>query len=111
MSRCLVTGRHGSAGTRRPCRNVNSWLWAGLHLEGPFISEKKKGAHPEPFIRKFHSGGINNLTEVYGSLDNVAIVTLAPELEHSRSVVRELSQRGVTVSLGKHGRVCVCVTM
>ncbi|XP_056870130.1 N-acetylglucosamine-6-phosphate deacetylase isoform X1 [Takifugu flavidus] len=72
----------------------------GLHLEGPFISEKKKGAHPQPFIRKFHSGGIDNLTEVYGSLDNVAIVTLAPELEHSQSVVRELSQRGITVSLG-----------
>eukprot|EP00066_Takifugu_rubripes_P009466 XP_003976437.1 PREDICTED: putative N-acetylglucosamine-6-phosphate deacetylase isoform X1 [Takifugu rubripes] len=72
----------------------------GLHLEGPFISEKKKGAHPQPFIRKFHSGGIDNLMEVYGSLDNVAIVTLAPELEHSQSVVRELSQRGITVSLG-----------
>lgn len=85
-----------------------SWLWAGLHLEGPFLSVKKKGAHPERFIRKFHSGGIDDLTEVYGSLDNVAIVTLAPELEHSQSVVRELTQRGVTVSLGRVD-VCVCV--
>lgn len=74
---------------------------AGLHLEGPFISVKKRGAHPERFLRTFPSGGLADLMEVYGSLDNVALVTLAPELEHSLSVVRELSQRGITVSLGR----------
>lgn len=73
---------------------------------------KKRGAHPEQFLRTFRSGGIKDLMEVYGSLDNVAVVTLAPELEHSQSVVRELSQRGIAVSLGKQVlmcvRVCVC---
>lgn len=72
----------------------------GLHLEGPFISVEKKGAHPERFLRTFRSGGMEDLTEAYGGLENVAMVTLAPELPHSQSVVRELSQRGVTVSLG-----------
>ncbi|XP_056263211.1 N-acetylglucosamine-6-phosphate deacetylase [Pseudoliparis swirei] len=72
----------------------------GVHLEGPFISVQKKGAHPERFLRTFQSGGIQDLMEVYGSLDHVAMVTLAPELAGSQSVVRELSQRGVTVSLG-----------
>lgn len=72
----------------------------GFHLEGPFISTEKKGAHPEPFLRTFGTGGIQDLMEVYGSLDNVAVVTLAPELSSSQSVVKELSQRGVTVSLG-----------
>uniref|UniRef100_A0A8C2WF61 N-acetylglucosamine-6-phosphate deacetylase n=1 Tax=Cyclopterus lumpus TaxID=8103 RepID=A0A8C2WF61_CYCLU len=72
----------------------------GVHLEGPFISAEKKGAHPERFLRTFQSGGIEDLMEAYGSLDNVAMVTLAPELAGSQSVVRELCRRGVTVSLG-----------
>lgn len=72
----------------------------GLHLEGPFISAEKKGAHPERFLRTFQAGGIDDLMAAYGSLDNVAMVTLAPELAGSQSVVRELCRRGVTVSLG-----------
>lgn len=72
----------------------------GFHLEGPFISVEKKGAHPEQFLRTFQTGGIEDLMEAYGSLDNVAIVTLAPELSRSQSVVEVLCQRGITVSLG-----------
>ncbi|XP_061906378.1 N-acetylglucosamine-6-phosphate deacetylase [Entelurus aequoreus] len=72
----------------------------GVHLEGPFISAEKKGAHPERFLRTFASGGSADLIEVYGSLDDVAMVTLAPELEGSQSAVKELCRRGVTVSLG-----------
>uniref|UniRef100_A0A8C9XM63 N-acetylglucosamine-6-phosphate deacetylase n=1 Tax=Sander lucioperca TaxID=283035 RepID=A0A8C9XM63_SANLU len=72
----------------------------GFHLEGPFISVEKKGAHPEQFLRTFQSGGIEDLMEAYGGLDNIAMVTLAPELGGSQSVVKELCQRGITVSLG-----------
>uniref|UniRef100_A0A3B3WQN1 N-acetylglucosamine-6-phosphate deacetylase n=1 Tax=Poecilia mexicana TaxID=48701 RepID=A0A3B3WQN1_9TELE len=72
----------------------------GFHLEGPFISSEKRGAHPERFLRTFRSGGTDDLMETYGSLDNVAMVTLAPELPHSQSVVSTLRQKGVTVSLG-----------
>ncbi|XP_061604319.1 N-acetylglucosamine-6-phosphate deacetylase isoform X2 [Phyllopteryx taeniolatus] len=73
----------------------------GVHLEGPFISAKKKGAHPEGFLRTFSGGGAAaDLIDVYGGLDNVAVVTLAPELEGSQPAVDELRRRGVTVSLG-----------
>ncbi|XP_034046728.1 N-acetylglucosamine-6-phosphate deacetylase [Thalassophryne amazonica] len=72
----------------------------GLHLEGPFISKEKKGAHPEQYLRTFQSGDIQDVMEVYGNLDNVAMVTLAPELENSHSIIRELCRRGITVSLG-----------
>lgn len=72
----------------------------GVHVEGPFISLEKKGAHPEKFLQTFSSPGLSDLIRTYGSLDSISVVTLAPELAHSASVVRELSQRGITVSLG-----------
>ncbi|XP_075999283.1 N-acetylglucosamine-6-phosphate deacetylase [Genypterus blacodes] len=72
----------------------------GFHLEGPFISVEKKGAHPERYLRTFEHRGMKDLLEAYGSLDNVAIVTIAPELASSQSVIKELCQRGITVSLG-----------
>ncbi|XP_028310283.1 N-acetylglucosamine-6-phosphate deacetylase [Gouania willdenowi] len=72
----------------------------GVHLEGPFISAEKKGAHPEHCLRTFSSRPTEDLIEVYGDLGNVAIVTLAPEMDNSQSAVKELCRRGVTVSLG-----------
>lgn len=41
-----------------------------------------------------------NLTNTYGSLENIGIVTLAPELEGSMEVIKLLSNSGIIVSLG-----------
>ncbi|XP_064636462.1 N-acetylglucosamine-6-phosphate deacetylase-like [Lineus longissimus] len=71
----------------------------GLHLEGPFISKEKKGAHPEGLIAEFRRG-FQDVLDMYGSLNNVAILTLAPELEQAPDVIRELSRRGVRVAVG-----------
>lgn len=51
----------------------------GVHCEGPFINTKKKGAHREAFIQSDPSP--DTLQRCYGSMDNVRIVTLAPELQ------------------------------
>ncbi|XP_070811038.1 N-acetylglucosamine-6-phosphate deacetylase isoform X2 [Pituophis catenifer annectens] len=72
----------------------------GIHLEGPFISKEKKGAHPENYLRTFESGAFQDLLAMYGSLDCVRIVTLAPEMKRSSEVIRELTKRGICVSLG-----------
>ncbi|KGL85245.1 Putative N-acetylglucosamine-6-phosphate deacetylase [Tinamus guttatus] len=72
----------------------------GVHLEGPFISKEKKGAHPERCLRTFEAGAFQDLLATYGSLDCVRIVTLAPEMQRSSEVIRELTRRGIRVSLG-----------
>uniref|UniRef100_A0A4W3HI21 N-acetylglucosamine-6-phosphate deacetylase n=1 Tax=Callorhinchus milii TaxID=7868 RepID=A0A4W3HI21_CALMI len=77
-----------------------SALLVGVHLEGPFISEQKKGAHLSQNIRSYKARGFQDLLDVYGSLDNVSIVTLAPEMERSEEVTGELVRRGIRVSLG-----------
>lgn len=45
--------------------------------------------------------GFKDVLDVYGSLDNVRMVTLAPELPNSCDVIRKLTEMGIAVSLGK----------
>lgn len=40
------------------------------------------------------------MLETYGSLENVAIITLAPEKDRALEVIKELTARNITVSLG-----------
>ena len=51
----------------------------GLHLEGPFISTEKKGAHKLEYIQNLN-GGFQDIMDTYGNLEDVSIITLAPEL-------------------------------
>lgn len=38
--------------------------------------------------------------EIYGSLENVKVITLAPEKRNAPETIAELTKRGVTVSVG-----------
>ncbi|XP_058813712.1 N-acetylglucosamine-6-phosphate deacetylase [Topomyia yanbarensis] len=71
----------------------------GCHVEGPFINSSKKGAHPQECIKEFEHG-IRTVSDMYGSFENISIVTLAPEKEGASEVIRDLSKRGITVSVG-----------
>eukprot|EP00915_Cephaloidophora_sp_WS-2016_P003194 GHVH01004313.1.p1 GENE.GHVH01004313.1~~GHVH01004313.1.p1 ORF type:complete len:419 (-),score=62.54 GHVH01004313.1:78-1334(-) len=72
----------------------------GIHCEGPFLSKKKKGAHPEECIQDFPEGW-KSVEKCYGEdLDNVSIVTMACEKENSIEVIENFVKRGIRVSLG-----------
>lgn len=73
----------------------------GAHCEGPFISREKKGCHPvETFTDATQEGG---LARVYGQenlLENVAIVTAAPEIPGVLDSIAELTENDVIFSVG-----------
>lgn len=69
----------------------------GIHLEGPFISEKKKGAMTVPDI-PCTVESFNELTERGQGL--IRIMTIAPEREGALDIIKEGSKRGVRMSIG-----------
>lgn len=78
----------------------------GVHLEGPFINVQKKGAHPIECIKEF-TDGFETVLDMYGALDDVSIVTLAPEKENAGQVIAALKKKGVVISLGHSmGNLC-----
>ncbi|HTM97935.1 MAG TPA: N-acetylglucosamine-6-phosphate deacetylase, partial [Pedobacter sp.] len=69
----------------------------GLHLEGPFINPKKRGAHVEEFVRKATLDEVKNLLEMGDG--TIKMMTLAPELQDDE-VIQYLLDNNVVVSLG-----------
>ncbi|PHO06131.1 N-acetylglucosamine-6-phosphate deacetylase, partial [Thermoanaerobacterium thermosaccharolyticum] len=70
----------------------------GIHMEGPFINPKQKGAQDEKFILK---PTIDNFLELCGDyIDIVKLVTIAPEIEGSLDLIKFLKEKGIIVSVG-----------
>ncbi len=70
----------------------------GIHLEGPFLSHKRRGVHPpenllEPTIAIF-----DRLWQA--ARGHVRVLTIAPEIPGAMEVISEAARRGVCVSIG-----------
>jgi N-acetylglucosamine-6-phosphate deacetylase len=68
----------------------------GLHLEGPFISVEKKGAHNPEWI----AAATNDILDFWLQQQGIKLVTLAPEREDAAGRIRRLVDAGILVSLG-----------
>jgi N-acetylglucosamine-6-phosphate deacetylase len=68
----------------------------GVHLEGPFISPQRLGAHPAASRRDPDRALLERLL----AAGPVAYVTLAPELPGALELVDLLQERGIVVSCG-----------
>lgn len=78
----------------------------GAHLEGPFLAYERRGAHPAEHLAVPSLAALEERINGYRGgpgweqPDDIALVTLAPELEGSAEVIAALRRQGVVVSLG-----------
>lgn len=68
----------------------------GIHLEGPFLNEKKRGVHDASKFRAIDEAALNLLSSLKGGK---TLVTLAPE-NTTPDMINALHQRGVIVAAG-----------
>ena len=69
----------------------------GAHVEGRYFNMEKKGCHLERYITNPNPAETEQLLEL---ADEIAWITLAPELPGSEAFVRALVDRGIIVSAG-----------
>lgn len=70
----------------------------GIHIEGPFLSPHKKGAHP---ARLLQTPSVELFDRMWqASAGNIRLMTIAPELPNALDVIARAAALGVRVSLG-----------
>jgi N-acetylglucosamine-6-phosphate deacetylase len=70
----------------------------GLHLEGPFISQARRGVHPPQHIRDASSGALHRYIDA--GHNKVRLITIAPEIPGALEVIRDASRNGIVCSVG-----------
>ncbi len=70
----------------------------GVHLEGPFISAARRGAHNPAYITDPAPAAVTEL--LAAGRGALRLVTLAPELPGALAAIGELTAAGVLVSVG-----------
>jgi len=77
---------------------VRAGVIAGIHLEGPWISVKRCGAHDPSLMRDPDPAEIDRLLAAADGA--IRMVTLAPERDGGLDAVRRLADAGVVVAVG-----------
>jgi N-acetylglucosamine-6-phosphate deacetylase len=70
----------------------------GIHLEGPFLSHKRRGVHPPEYLVEPTIAIFERLWQA--ARGHVRMMTIAPELPGAIEVIAEAAHRNVLVSIG-----------
>jgi N-acetylglucosamine-6-phosphate deacetylase len=72
----------------------------GVHFEGPFISETRRGAHRPDYMLDPDAQVLDALLRDPATAEMLATITLAPERPHALDATRRLVAAGVVVAVG-----------
>lgn len=86
------------SGVRALTDATRSGTIAGIHLEGPWLSRARCGAHDRTQMRDPDPDEIDALLTAAG--DAIKMVTLAPELPGADAAIRRFLDAGVVVAVG-----------
>ena len=100
MIASLATGSLGETRTRLKelAPLVREGRLAGLHLEGPWLSPLRRGAHNPALLREPNRADVADL--LAAAEGTVKMVTIAPELPGAFEAIQELLSSGVVVAIG-----------
>ena len=111
QARCGVTGflpTTLSQSIEAVCKAVDSVKLAaalpldsevlGVHLEGPFVCLKRKGAQDPKYIKEVNREDLDRLYAASSGLKT--LITLAPEVGNNISFIPEMVDHGFVVSMG-----------
>jgi N-acetylglucosamine-6-phosphate deacetylase len=70
----------------------------GIHLEGPFLSHKRRGVHPPEYLVTPTLAVFERLWQA--ARGHVRMLTIAPEIPGAMEVITEAARRNVCVSIG-----------
>ena len=70
----------------------------GIHLEGPFLSHKRRGVHPPEYLVEPTVPIFEKLWQA--ARGQVRMMTIAPEIPGAMEVIAEAARRNVCVSIG-----------
>ncbi len=82
--------------TLRPL--VGDGHFAGIHLEGPFLSPAKRGAHDPALLQNPDPASVEQLLAAGDGA--IAMITMAPELPGAEAAMARFRAAGVTVAFG-----------
>ena len=77
---------------------VADGVLAGIHLEGPWLSDRHRGAHDRSALTHPTGADVDRLLDV--GRETLRMVTLAPELPGALDAVRRLADGGVVAAVG-----------
>jgi len=70
----------------------------GIHLEGPFLSHKRRGVHPPEYLVEPTVAIFDRMWQA--ARGHVTMLTIAPEIPGAMEVIAEAAKRKVCVSIG-----------